>query len=357
VFVVKFRLITGAAAACALTVTLAACGGTSATGSGGSTGSTGGAAGSGQVTVYSADGLGDWYKTQFAAFTRQTGIKVDYVEAGSSEVVSRVEKERSNPQDDVLVTLPPFIQQADKDGVLAPLGVDTSAIASADKASDGHWAALVNNYSCFIYNNKQHPPRTWDDLLSADYKGKLQYSTPGQAGDGTAVLVLLEHEMGKPGALAYLKRLQANNVGPSSSTGGLQPKVSSGSLLAANGDMQMNLQSIQADKSNFTVIFPSDGTKKPETLAIPYDISLTANAPHAANGTKLIDFLLSEQVQRTVSSGAFGFPVRTDVHPTDANYHQLQQALRGVTVYHPDWDTVLGSLDADVAAYDSATGS
>lgn len=163
--------------------------------------------------------------------------------------------------------------------------------------------------------------------------------------------------MGKQGALAYLKKLQANNVGPSSSTGGLQPKVSSGSLLAANGDMQMNLQSIQADKANFTVIFPSAGTQAAQTVALPYDIGLTSDAPDAANGKKLIAFLLSSPVQQTVSSGAFGFPVRTDVHPTDANYQQLKQALRGVVVYHPDWNAVLADLDADVAAYNAATGS
>lgn len=40
----------------------------------------------GVVTVYSADGLHDgdnsWYQSQFAAFTKATGIKVQYVEGG-----------------------------------------------------------------------------------------------------------------------------------------------------------------------------------------------------------------------------------------------------------------------------------
>lgn len=68
------------------------------------------------VTVYSADGLHDgdhsWYQTQFDAFTQATGIKVQYVEGGSGAIVERLSKERSNPQADVLVTLPPFIQRA-----------------------------------------------------------------------------------------------------------------------------------------------------------------------------------------------------------------------------------------------------
>ena len=76
------------------------------------------------MTIYSADGLHDgspnWYQTEFDAFTKATGIRVQYVEAGSGVVVDRVEKEKGNPQADVLVTLPPFIQKAAADGMLAP---------------------------------------------------------------------------------------------------------------------------------------------------------------------------------------------------------------------------------------------
>ncbi len=48
----------------------------------------------GVVTVYSADGLHDgdnsWYQSQFAAFTKATGIKVQYVEGGSGAIVERL---------------------------------------------------------------------------------------------------------------------------------------------------------------------------------------------------------------------------------------------------------------------------
>ncbi|PMV11233.1 2-aminoethylphosphonate ABC transporter substrate-binding protein, partial [Pseudomonas sp. GW704-F2] len=82
---------------------------------------------------YSADGLSGWYKGRFDAFTAQTGIAVNLVEAGSGEVVSRVEKEQSNPQADVIITLPPFIQKADAQGLLEPSGIDTSAVPADEK--------------------------------------------------------------------------------------------------------------------------------------------------------------------------------------------------------------------------------
>src|ERR1700759_4501233 len=100
------------------------------------------------VTIYSADGLHDgtpnWYQTQFDAFTKATGIKVQYVEGGSGGVVGRLAKEKTNPQADVLVTLPPFIQRAAADGLLQPFtpaGADQVAAGSKDPG--GHYVALI----------------------------------------------------------------------------------------------------------------------------------------------------------------------------------------------------------------------
>ena len=75
------------------------------------------------------------------------------------------------------------------------------------------------------------------------------------------MLILLQHLRGRQGALDYLTKLQANNVGPSSSTGKLQPKVSNGELLVANGDVQMNLGSIKDDGSKF--LYPLKRAKGP----------------------------------------------------------------------------------------------
>jgi len=107
------------------------------------------------VTIYSADGLHDgtpsWFGNQFDAFTKATGIKVQYVEAGSGGVVERVNKEASNTQADVLVTLPPFIQKASADGLLeayTPAGADQ--IPAAEKDPSGTYVPLVNNYMNFI---------------------------------------------------------------------------------------------------------------------------------------------------------------------------------------------------------------
>ncbi|MGW4365019.1 2-aminoethylphosphonate ABC transporter substrate-binding protein [Nocardia takedensis] len=341
------RLLSGTALLLAAATTLtftAACGGTGAGGSDGQ-----------KVTVYSADGLDDWYKVQFEKFQQETGIAVDLVAAGSGEVVNRVEKEKSNPQADIVVTLPPFIQKAEAAGLLQPLGVDTSAFPAAEKDADGHYVSLAGNYLNFIANSAVDSSRlTWEDLLKPEYKGKLQYSTPGQAGDGTAVLILLQQLRGEQGALDYLKQLQANNVGPSASTGKLQPKVDKGELLLANGDIQMNMASI-AKGSTFRIFFPASADGRKHTVALPYFLALAKGAPNSEAAQRLITFLLSEQVQQTLGPDAFAVSARTDVAaaPGSAGPASL---LQGVEVVHPDWSRVLTDLDGDIAAYDKAIG-
>ena len=347
----KLRKTLATLSVVATAITLTACGGTGSSGSG--EGET--------LTVYSADGLATWYDGRFKEFTKETGINVNIVEAGSGEVVSRVEKEQSNPQADLLVTLPPFIQKADKSGLLQASGIDTKGIPADQVGPGGNYVPIVNNALSFIANPGANPqPATWDDLLKPEYKGKLQYSTPGQAGDGTAVLILLQHLKGKPGALDYLTKLQANNVGPSSSTGKLQPKVSNGELLVANGDVQMNLDSIKSDGSKFNIFIPAGADGKKTTVSLPYVGGVTKGAPHADGAKKLLAFLLSEDAQKTVAPDALGIPVLESLVASSqeaAGPNTPAHVLKGVDVWVPDWNAVLADLDADVAAYQKATGN
>ncbi|MEE1752349.1 2-aminoethylphosphonate ABC transporter substrate-binding protein [Streptomyces sp. SP18CS02] len=345
--------LTATATGLALAVTLTGCGGTST------------ASDEKVVTVYSADGLkgekGDgWYDRVFQDFEKETGIKVKYVEGGSGEMVQRAAREKSNTQADVLVTLPPFIQQADSKGLLQsyrPRGADR--VDGADKSGDGKWTSVVNNYFGFVHNRKElkTPPTTWEELLDPKYRDKVQYSTPGVAGDGTAVVIKAMHDFGgREPAMEYLKKLQANNVGPSSSTSKLAPKVDKGEILVANGDVQMNFAQAKS-MPNLAIWFPARQGGRPTTFALPYAAGLVEGAPHTANGRKLLDFMLAERAQRQVSEIGGGFPARNDVRATDANAVALARLMEGVDVFEPDWADIDKNLKTYIDAWKAATGS
>ncbi len=62
---------------------------------------------------------------------------------------------------------------------------------------------------------------------------------------------------GKDAGFEYLGKLQANNVGPSASTGKLTALVNKGELYVANGDLQMNLSQM-ARNPNVKIFWPAD---------------------------------------------------------------------------------------------------
>jgi 2-aminoethylphosphonate transport system substrate-binding protein len=118
----------------------------------------------------------------------------------------------------------------------------------------------------------------------------------------------------------------------------------------------MNLAQ-QADNPNIQIFFPAGPNGKRSAFALPYYIGLVAGAPDSENGKKLIDFLLSQNAQKEVSSVGQGLPVRTDVHPTDENFKKLKAAMKGVEIWSPNWSQVLADLKQDVADYNQAVSS
>ncbi len=282
------------------------------------------------------------------------------MEGGSGEMVQRLLREKSNTKADLVVTLPPFIQSAASQGLLEnyrPAG--SEKVADGDKDPSGAWTSVVKNYLCFVYNSKELdvPPKTWDDLLDGKYKNKLQYSTPGVAGDGTAVLIKAMHDFGGiQGATDFLGRLQKNNVGPSSSTGQLAPKVNKGELLVANGDVQMNFAN-QSSMPNQAIWFPASKDGRPSTFSLPYAAGVVKNAPHPENAKKLLDHLLTQEVQQQATTLAGGFPARADVTPAGDNAAKLSQLLDGVELFTPDWNDIDTNLKSYVGAWKQATGS
>ncbi|MDE2295071.1 MAG: 2-aminoethylphosphonate ABC transporter substrate-binding protein [Gammaproteobacteria bacterium] len=314
------------------------------------------------VTVYSADGLRDgrpnWFGTMFAAFERRTGITVQYVEAGSGVIVNRMLAERAAPQADVLVTIPPFMQVAADAGALRPL-----ILAPADSAALGAphapalWYPLADDYSAWIYDAAAlpAPPASLAALLAPTFRNRLQYSTPGQAGDGTAVLLQAFEAFGSQRAgLAYLRRLQANNLGPSASTGRLAALVDKGEIWVANGDVQMSY-SQQREYPNLRLFFPAGPDGRRLAVRLPYQIALVRGAPHEHAALQLIAFLLSRPAQARLYDLARAFPARHDVPPTTPAAHALEHVIDGVRIWQPDWTRVAKRLGHDVALWRQAT--
>ncbi|CAB3794036.1 Putative 2-aminoethylphosphonate-binding periplasmic protein [Pararobbsia alpina] len=311
----------------------------------------------GEVVLYTADGLENLYKDVLPAFEKKEGVKVAIVTAGSGEVVNRATVEKDSPKADVLVTLPPFIQQAGQTGLLQTYqSVNYTNVPAIAKASDGSWATFVNNYFSFAINpdKVKTEPKTFADLLDPAYAGKVAYSNPATAGDGMAVIILTTSLMGEDPAFDYLKKLEQNAKFHTKGTGYLDVLLSRDEISVANGDLQMDLDDAANGGLSIKPVFlaakPGD---KPTTFQLPYAIGLIKNGPNQAVGKKLIDYLMSADVQSKVPD-IYGIPGRTDVPLAGKNGEVVKQAIAGVHLIPVDWNQVMAKKADWVARWKSS---
>lgn len=306
----------------------------------------------GSLTLYSVDGLEELYKAVLPDFEKQEDLKVNLVITSSADVVKRATEEKAAPKADIIVTLPPFIQQAQRDGLLRPYASPNyQTLPAISKAPDNSWATFVGNYFTFAVNPEivKTPPETFDDLLEPEYR--FAYSNPESAGDGMAMIVLTTSLMGEDKAFEYLKQLEPLIKFHTKGTGYLDHLLSRDEITVANGDLQMDLSDEHIDglvlKPIFLALKPG---AKPTTFLLPYAIALVNNGPNQAEGQKLIDYLLSKEVQARVPA-AFGIPARGDVPLSGATGKEIEKLIAKVDIIPVDWGQVLAKAPAWVARW------
>ena len=74
------------------------------------------------------------------------------------------------------------------------------------------------------------------------------------------------------------------------------------------------------DKANVEFVIPAEGS-----VVVPYVMSLTANAPNAANAKKVLDFILSNEGQ-SIWANAYLRPVRASAISKEAQSRFLPAA-------------------------------
>ena len=288
-------------------------------------------------------------------------------DAGSADEIQAIKANKGNtgPQAPDMVDVGlSFGPQAKEQKLIQPYKVSTwDEIPDSAKDADGYCYGDYYGVLAFLVNDDlvHNPPKSWTDLQKSDYANQVALAGDPRASAqaiqsvyaaGLSTGAAAGAAAGTAG-LDYFKKLQVNNVGPSSSTGKLTALVNKGELYVANGDMQMNLAQ-SADNPNIKIFFPVGPDGKKTAFALPYYVALVKGGPDTENGKKLIDFLLSDAAQKDVSSVAKGFPVLNDIKPDDENFKTLNGLLEGVEIWSPDWTKVLSELKDDVAAYNTA---
>ncbi len=252
----------------------------------------------------------------FAEFTKDTGIKVNFLRFSSGEALARLTAEKGNPQVDVMLGGPADTYAAgEKDQIFEaykPKGAD--AIPANLRDPKNHWTGIGIIPLCFLTNTKfleknhMKAPISWDDLLDPKYKNNLQMADARTSGTATERIYSLVKVKGEDQAFDYQKKLNKNiQMYTKSGAGGAMP-IATGQC--GSGIFYI-VDALDIAQQGYPVVitYPKDG--------VSYGIEATGIVKGAKNmdaAKKFVDWATSKKFADFIVANKINYvPTRTDV--------------------------------------------
>ena len=257
------------------------------------------------------------------AFTKETGIAVTLVtdtEATKSVgLAERLRAEKNQPRCDVWWGNEPFhtVQLADEGLFAAYDSPSAQDVRPLLKDAQHRWAGNGLRARVLVRStavDAAHPPQwnvlTLDGLLAPSLKGHLLMGRPALGTIGGHVAAIYAAR-GTAGGDAFFKGLRDNAITLVGGNGPVPQQVAAGNFyigITDNDDAAATL----ADGGEVRAILPDQAEGQPGTLAIPATVALCARAEHNPAAKKLVDRLLSSDVEQALIKAHFaGWSVRS----------------------------------------------
>ena len=283
------------------------------------TGSNGANTSAREVTVYvSTDRV--FSEPILRAYEQQSGVRVNAVydteETKSTGLANKLLAEKNRPQADVFWSNEPVRTLVLKrNGVLAPYkSTNAEGIPATFKDPDGYWTGFSARSRVIVYNTNlvkpDEAPKSIFDLTDPKWKDQVAIADP-RFGSTSFHVAALYAEVGDERADDFFRKLKTNGVKIVPGNSVVRDMVARGEAkvgLTDTDDVNVALE----DKKPVAMVFPDrDGMGVP---IMPNMVSLVANGPHSEAGKKLIDYLLSPEVERMLAqSEAVQIPLHSGV--------------------------------------------
>ena len=253
-------------------------------------------------------------------YEKRTGVRVNAVydteETKSTGLANRLIAEQARPQADVFWSNEPvrtlILKSRD---VLAPYkSPSAQGIPSVLVDPDGYWTGFSARIRVIAYNTRSvkpdEAPRSIFDLADAKWRGQVAIADPrfGSTSFHVAALYALA---GNEKMDDFFRRLKANLVRVVDGNSIVRDLVARGEVKIGLTDTDDVNVAIEDGQPIAMVLPDKDGLGVP---LMPNMVSLIADAPHPEEGRKLVDYLLSAEVERRLAqSEAVQIPLHSGV--------------------------------------------
>lgn len=244
-------------------------------------------------------------------FTARTGIVVrpayDSEATKTVGLTNRIRAEAARPRCDVFWNNEILnTQRLKKEGLLQPCTpAEAANYPPQFRDPDGCWFGFAARARVIIVNTEVVPaerlPTSIADLADPQWKGRTGIAKPlfGTTASHVACLFALH---GAARATELLDALRQNDVQILSGNKGCAEMVGAGRLAMALTDTDDAIVELEAGKP-VKIVFPDGGADQMGTLLLPNTLALVKGCPHPEAGTRLIDFLLSAEVEGRLAAG------------------------------------------------------
>ncbi len=252
----------------------------------------------------------------FDKFSSDSGIKINFLDMSSGEVLARMRAEKGRPLADVWFGggVDAFIA-AKEDGLLEKyVSAEASHIPDRYKDPDGYWTGISLVTVNFLVNTAMlkekniDMPRTWADLTRPEFKGEISMSNPSISGTAYFILYSLLSARGETEGWEFYKKLDTNI--PFYAKRGSEPPQR-----AAIGESIVGLvpglwNELKEQGYPVQHVFPEDGIPW-----WPAPVAIFRDAKNMKAAKVLVDWALSREGQSYLKTKDPRFPVRSDVDP------------------------------------------
>ena len=268
------------------------------------------------VVVYSphgADVLRD-YETLFEQ--THPGVDLQWIAAGAKEVHARIANEKNRPACDVWWGGPSTLfMQAVRDSLLEPYRPSWAAHSSAgDHDAEDHWYATYASPLAILFNTegltREDVPQTWDDLLDAQWRGRIALRKPLASGTmRTFLCAMIARAQNEDAGIAWLKRLQK-----SVATCPESPNLLYDHLKKNPDRISVWLLPdivMQRDRNGF----PFGFHVPPQTPVLTDGIAIVKGAPHPERARVFYEFVTTREALLQQARAYAKMPARRDIEP------------------------------------------
>jgi iron(III) transport system substrate-binding protein len=261
-----------------------------------------------KVVVYTPSG--DYLKSINVTFEQETGIKVQMIEAGSGELIKRLQAEASRPLGDVVAAMSTDLLDQSRNLLEVP--------------QSGTWPGFSKVVSgVFIVNTDAlgnlPAPKSWKDFANPIYKGKIAYAGADKSGSAYAQLATVLGVYGEEQGWKVLEAALPNLIITNSSS-----KVVSG---VARGEYAIGITGEDAAfvqkkaGAPVTIVYPTEGI-----VTYADGSAVIKGAANQTAAEDYISYLSRPEVQKIVVDKFHRRPVAIGVSPPEGLPTHPQEA-------------------------------